>query len=95
MRAREDYYCSDGMCGAEDCKRCYPYGTRAAALDKEIELAMERAQAYAEILSQFIGQRVKRVDLDEYEGCAGLVFDKQTVWFMVNPPGFPQVEDNQ
>jgi hypothetical protein len=87
MRTREDYYCSDGMCGAEDCRRCYPYGTRTAALD--------RAQEYANILSEFIGQRVKRVDLDEYEGCAGLVFDKQTVWFMVNPPGFPQVEDNQ
>lgn len=27
MRTREDYYCSDGMCGAEDCRRCYPSGT--------------------------------------------------------------------
>lgn len=20
-----DYYCSDGFCGAGDCKRCYPW----------------------------------------------------------------------
>ena len=91
FREPERFRCHDGMCGADDCARCHPEGDQ----EKEIELAMERAQEYAEILSQFIGQRVKRVDLDEYEGCAGLVFDKQTVWFMVNPPGFPQVEDNQ